>query len=189
MRPQPAEIIPPRNARVTRYGATASTRTVATHSAGSVSLISWIGPNTPAALTTMLGAPSVSSTRWRIRSTAPASLTSVGTATACPPAATISSTAVATPCPERATTATGGPRPRAATAMSRPSPLLAPVTPATRDSAPVMSSPSALAGSGAQVEDLAELRGGDDAVVAELHQRVHHLAPSVVDLAVPQPVP
>ena len=51
MRPQPCSIMPPTNARHSRYGLITLMVCVSIHCAGSLSLISWIGPNTPAALT------------------------------------------------------------------------------------------------------------------------------------------
>src|SRR3954447_8772480 len=186
IRPQPASSIPARKARVVRYGAMASMRTVRTQSCGSPSWMSAIGPKVPAALTRIVGAPTSARTRSPSAITASTCETSAVIGMTVRPAS-LASAAVSASCASlRATATTVAPAPASPSAAPRPRPRPPPVTTAIR---PAWSAIALALRPGLEVEHLVDRAGVDDALVVELHQRVHDRAPLVVDLRVPQPVP
>src|SRR5829696_929901 len=163
-----------------------SIRTVLTQSCGSLSWMRAIGPKTPAALTRIVGLPTSARTRWPSAMTASTSDTSAAMGMTCPPASLASAAVSASWRSERAIATTVAPVPASPSAAPRPSPRPPPVTTATR---PAWSAIALTLRARREVEHLVDGAGVDDAVRVELHQRVHDLAPAVVDPGMPEAVP
>ena len=190
MRPQPASSMPARNARTVRNGATASTMTVRTHSSGSHVRDERDGAEHARGVDEDRGAARACPRTSTPQPRDGGRIRDVGGDTRRP--------SPRPPCPSRsvsaswsalrATATTVAPRSASASAVARPRPRPPPVTTATRPClvshrlAPFPASVSRWNTSRTSVESTMPS-------ASELHERVHQLAPPVMDRRVPQPVP